>query len=475
MTTSPTLSAAWDGTHVRLRLDPPAPPGTRLALTSLVVLSPHLTQVGTYHELDPGRLDRLTVSHAPRHANDGPTSAFLIHPDGSTTDVAVTDMTDGVPDRPRTRPRRRTDTDGAPTEPLELDFSGEPAYAFRGLHVDLARHWFEPDVVLRVLDACAERRLTHLHLHLTDDEAWRLPVAQYPALAEVGGTRGHGRPLPPMLGGGPRPYGRAYTPAEIGRWVARAEALGIVLVPEVDLPAHNHAALAALPELRDPGDTSAAASVQFFTDNVLVPGRPETDRFLTAVVDTLAELFPNSPYLHIGGDEVADGAWRGSPTVQRLMAEHGLTTRREMEGWFHRRLVALVRERTGRKVGAWQEAAESGGVQPGDGYVIGWRDRASSRRLAAAGFDVVVAPGDAYYLDMVVDDRWDTPGMSWAGATSLDDVIGFDPAAGWSRTERERLFGVQACLWTELVPDEETLWRRLLPRLDAVARRAWHG
>jgi hexosaminidase len=343
------------------------------------------------------------------------------------------------------------------------------------LHIDLARQWFEPDVVLRLLDACAARRLTHLHLHLTDDEAWRLPVPGYPALTEVGGTRGYGLPLGPMLGGGPEPVGRAYTQAEIGHWVTRADQLGVLLVPEVDLPAHNHAALTALPELRDPDDTSAAVSVQFFTDNVLVPGLPATRRFLEAVVDTMAALFPNSPYLHIGGDEVPHGAWRGSPVVTRLRAEYGLESTRDVEAHFHRQLVQLIRERTGRSVGAWQEAAESGGVQPGDGYVVGWRRAEDCRALAAAGHDVVIAPGEAYYFDMAVDDAWDTPGMSWAGSTSLADVQAFDPTAGWTAEERSRVLGVQACLWTELVPDEATLWSRLLPRLDAFAHRAWHG
>ena len=465
--TLPVLRSRWNGATITLELDRPLPPGARLAVTSMVVLAPHVVQLGTYHELDPGALSELTVSHPPEHANDGPLSAFAILADGSTSPIEVVPMTSTV---------AQPVAPVAPMTPLpELTFTGEPAHAFRGLHLDLARQWFEPDVVLRVLDAAAERRLTHLHLHLTDDEAWRLPVAQYPALAEHGGTRGHGRRLPPMLGGGASPAGRAYTPAEIGRWVTHAAGLGIVLVPEVDLPAHNHAALTALPELRDPDDTSHARSVQFFTDNVLVPGLATTQRFLTAVVDTLAELFPHSPHLHIGGDEVPAGAWRGSPTVRALQAAHGWESVREIEAHFHRELIALIHARTGRHVGAWQEAAESGGMQPDDGYVVAWRTAADGQALAASGYDVVLAPGDAYYLDMALDARWDTPGMHWAGATSLADVQAFAPGAGWTPSERARLLGVQACLWTELVPDEATLWQRLLPRLDAFAERAWAG
>lgn len=451
-----TLSSVYEHSTVTLTLDREWPRGSRLAVTTLVPLrGPQLVRhEASYHEfaLDGREIRGLELGFAPRHANDGPTSAFVILPDGSTEALHVFPMRRG-----------------------RLVFDGPPRYAFRGLHLDLARHWFEPDVVEHVLAACAERRLTHLHLHLTDDEAWRLPVADYPALAEIGGTRGYGLPLGPMLGGGPEPYGRAYTPAEIARWVRRADELGIVLVPEVDLPAHNHAALTALPELRDPGDTSDAVSVQYFTDNVLVPGRPETRRFLEAVVDALADLFPNSPYLHIGGDEVPDGAWRGVPTVRRLREQHGLTSTRDVEAWFHRELVGMIKQRTGRRVAAWQEAAESGGVRPGDGYVVGWRSAADCRALAASGYDVVLAPAEAYYLDMATDDAWDTPGMSWAGSTSLGHVRRFDPTEGWETAERDKVLGVQACLWTELIPDEPTLWSRLLPRLDAFAWRAWHG
>jgi hexosaminidase len=358
--------------------------------------------------------------------------------------------------------------------PSRATVADAPRYVFRGLHVDLARQWFEPEVVECLIDVAAWRKLSHLHLHLTDDEAWRVPVAAFPELA-VAGVRGHGLPMPPMLGGGAEPAGRAYTPDEIAAWVARADTLGIVLVPEVDLPAHVHAALTALPHLRDPDDASRAVSVQYYTDNVLVPGHSETMPFVEAVVDALAALFPSSPWIHIGGDEVPHGAWSGSPIVAAFMSEGGLSNTKDVEATFHRDVVRTIRERTGRHVAAWQEAAESGGVAPGDGYVVGWRTVAASRELAAKGYDVVVSPGQAYYLDMAVDDDWSTAGASWAGSSSLDHVCEFDPEHGWSDSERDHLLGVQACLWTETVHDEQTLYEFLFPRLDAIAERGWTG
>lgn len=557
------------------------PAGFRLAVTSDIQLEPQdgsgvvLTErIATYHELaaDPPvalvagerwEIADLALSHQPNHANDGPSSAFLILPDGTTEATEFepvrrvgspplvphpryVDVSDARGGRPvlalagdasaeaaaawqavvalerRVRPEltaldgggsARTvevveaaamDDEGYRLEigadrvvvraagtagcrqafvtlarwtelPTEATVDDHPEYSWRGLHIDLARRWYEPDVVAELIDVCAWRKLSRLHLHLTDDEAWRLPVPALPALGEIGGRRGHGLPIPPMVGDGAGPTGRAYTTDEIAGWVARADELGVVLVPEVDVPAHVHAALVAMPELRDPDDRSQARSVQHFVDNVLVPGNPSTEPFLEAVFDAVAELFPSSPWIHIGGDEVPAGAWSGSPIVAALRAEHGLDTTRDVEAHFHRGLVDLIRRRTGRRVGAWQEAAESGGVAPGDGYVVGWMTVESNRELAAAGHDVVVAPAQAYYLDMALDTDWTSPGASWAGSTSFADVCEFDPEAGWSDAERSRLLGIQACLWSEHVDSPATMRHLLFPRLDAVAERAWTG
>jgi hexosaminidase len=347
-----------------------------------------------------------------------------------------------------------------------------PVHGWRGLHVDLARQYIPAVDVGGMIDRAAWSRLNRVHLHLTDDEGWRFPVAGYPALAEVGAWRGYGLAIPPLLGSGPEPYGGAYTARDIQGWVERARALGIEIVPEVDLPGHCFAALAAVPELRDPADASAAASVQHFVDNVLVPGLPSTGPFLEAVFGALAELFPG-PWLHLGGDEVPPGAWAGSPAAGAFARERGVDGTDAIASAFMADVIRLVRTTTGRRVGVWQEAAESGALRPDDGYVVGWRSSADCRRLAAAGYDVVAAPAEVYYLDMALDGEWASPGASWAGSTSVADIEAYDPAAGWSDAERAHLLGIQACLWTEHVHDRATLTQLLLPRLDAIAASAW--
>ena len=128
---------------------------------------------------------------------------------------------------------------------------------------------------------------------------------------------------------------------------------------------------------------------------------------------------------------------------------------------------------TGRQVGVWQEAAESGALRPDDGYVVGWKSAADCRQLAAGGFQVVASPAEVYYLDMAADEEWHTPGMSWAGHSSVEDIEAFDVTAGWSAAERANLLGVQACLWTEHVHDRPALERLLFPRLAAFAESTW--
>lgn len=349
----------------------------------------------------------------------------------------------------------------------------EPRMTFRGVHLDLARRWYEPGVVERLIDIAAWRKLSHVHLHLTDDEAWRFHVHAYPTLASIGGTRGHGRALPPLCGSGPEPYGRAYADAEIARWVQRADDLGITLVPEVDVPGHCHAALVAVPELRDPADTSAVSSVQGYPNNVLVPGRPITMTFLEAVFTTLAVLFPNSPTLHIGGDEVPAGSWAGSPQARAFAGARGLDSTSEIVAAFHRDLIAMIAATTGRDVAMWEEAAFAG-VEP-SGYAVAWTSAEAGVRLARAGHRVVMAPGQTNYLDMAPGRAWELPGGSWAGNVTLADTCSFDPTAGWTPDIVDRLHGVQACIWGEHIADLDILDTLTFPRLDAIAELAWSG
>jgi hexosaminidase len=349
-----------------------------------------------------------------------------------------------------------------------------PRHGYRGLMLDLARHFYPSGDVEEVIDIAAWRRLNRLHLHLTDDQAWRIPIAAYPALAEVGAWRGHGLPIPPQNGSGADAYGGYYTHDDIRRWITKASELGIELIPEIDVPGHCYAAIAAVPELRDPDDTGGVESVHNFRHNVLNPGLPGTRTFLEAVFGEVADLFPG-PSIVIGGDEVPDGVWQSSPPAQRYAAERGLDGHRAIEGAFVADIVEIAMCVTGRRIGAAQEAAQCGGLRPRDGYVLGWKSNKDCKRLAASGYTVVAEPAEAFYLDMATGPEWHIPGTWWAGMVTSDVISGFDVTDGWDEAAKANLLGIQACLWGEHVSDRATLRSLLLPRLDAFGDAAWRA
>ena len=352
--------------------------------------------------------------------------------------------------------------------PERVHIADSPQHDHRGLSIDLARRWFEPNVVERLIDLAAWRKLSRLQLHLTDDEAWRVPVDAYPALAEVGGVRGHGLAIGPLCGSGPAAYGRAYTPAEIGRWVERAAGLAVELVPEIDIPAHCHAALVAVPELGDLADPSQVLSVQGFPNNFLVPG-PATTHFLHEAFGSLADLFPNSSVLHLGGDEVPPGAWTQSPRAAEYGRKHGIEPGPALAG----SLIADAAEAifaAGRGWAGWQEVAQfDHAIAPE--YVVAWTSQSAIGQMLERGHCVVASPADAYYLDMAVDDGWATPGQSWAGTTPMRATCDLD-LAGY-RNPAGRLIGGQAAIWGEHIGSLEVLDELLFPRLDAVAEATW--
>jgi hexosaminidase len=307
---------------------------------------------------------------------------------------------------------------------------------------------------------------------LTDDEGWRLEIPAYPALAEIAGWRGHGLALPPLFGSPAEKHGAVYSRAEIGGLVAHAASLGIVAVPEIDVPGHSFATLCALPQLRDPGETGAYHDVHHYTNNALNPAVEATYGFLETVFGTVADLFP-SPIIHIGGDEVATGAWIGSPLARNLMRKHGWTGTAQLQSHFLKRIQKIVTE-LGRTTGAWEEAAQGGGIDATGSCLFAWTKAQAGLDLAKAGYDVVLMPGTRYYLDMAPGEDWWEPGAAWAGTVPLDVTYNYDPGGDWSADLLPHLKGIEAALWGEPLGQEAGLIDYLLfPRLSAVAEAAW--
>ena len=355
----------------------------------------------------------------------------------------------------------------------------EPVHRWRGLMLDVARTFLPLEFLHRVVDALADLRLNVLHLHLTDDQGWRFEVRRYPRLTEVGAWRtrtlaGHAlevrAPAERYVEGR---RGGFYRQDELRALVAYAAERGVTVVPEIDLPGHVQAALAAYPELGN-SDVSAPVDEPWpdwgINDRVLNLA-DETVSFFRNVLTELVEVFP-SPYVHLGGDECPTVEWTASPQAQVLMAERGIGHVGGVQGWFLREVAEPLRA-AGRRVVGWDELLDTD--PPADAVITAWRSAEAGAKAARAGHEVVIAPQQSYYLDYYQADPDGEP-LAIGGLTTLADVYATRVVpVELSPVEAGRVIGAQAQLWTEYVPTPEHAGYMLFPRLAAFAERAWRG
>ena len=367
----------------------------------------------------------------------------------------------------------RPDLYGFPAAGMIEDW---PHQSWRGAHLDVSRQFYAPQSIFDFLDILAWHRLNRFHWHLTDDEGWRLESRAYPRLTEVGAVRGHGLPLLPQHGSGAAPYGGFYSQEDVSAMIVHGRSLHIDIVPEIDVPGHCHAALMALPDLVDPSAMAGGASVQGYVNNALNPGLATTWGFLETLFDEVANLFP-SPFVHIGGDEVADNAWAGSRAAQSWARARGLINAagKGETMAMQAALLRFVQKRltaAGKITLAWEEAAKGGGLDPDKAILMAWMKAESGAELTRQGYQVIMCPGEAYYLDMAQSTDWQEPGLSWAGTSSPEQSYAFDPYQGLGESE-EQCLGLQGCIWSENLTNRALFNHMVFPRLSAIAERAW--
>jgi hexosaminidase len=355
----------------------------------------------------------------------------------------------------------------------EITVEDSPRFVWRGLLLDVARHFMPKEGVLRYLDLMAAHKLNVLHFHLTDDQGWRIEIERYPKLTEIASWRPRtkfGHRASPLWE--EKPHGGYYTQDDIREIVAYAAERHITVVPEIDVPGHSQAAIAAYPELgnTDVIDTTALSVWDTWgvNSNVLAP-TDTTLRFYEGVFEEVLELFP-SPFIHIGGDECPKDQWRASPAAQARIAELGLAGEDGLQSWFIRHFDAWLSAR-GRRLIGWDEILE-GGLAPG-AAVSSWRGYAGGIAAARAGHDVVMCPEQYVYLDHRQAPGEDEP-VPIGFVRTLEDVYRFDPVpAGLTAAEAERVLGTQANVWTEVLEDTARVDYQAFPRLAAFAEVAW--
>ncbi|MER7140590.1 beta-N-acetylhexosaminidase [Streptomyces sp. NPDC000341] len=351
-----------------------------------------------------------------------------------------------------------------------------PRFGWRGLMLDVARHFTPKDGVLRMLDLLAAHKLNVFHFHLTDDQGWRVEIKRYPRLTEVGAWRArtkYGHRASELWD--ETPHGGFYTQDDIREIVAYAAERHIRVVPEIDIPGHSQAAVSAYPELgnTDVVDTSALSVWDTWgvNPNVLAP-TDHTLRFFEGVFEELLDLFPadTSPFIHVGGDECPKDQWRQSPTAQARIAELGLKDEDELQSWFIRHFDRWLTDR-GRRLIGWDEILE-GGIAEG-AAVSSWQGYAGGIAAAEAGHDVVMCPLQQVYLDYRQDAGPDEP-MPIGYVRTLEDVYRFEPVPpGLSEEAAGHVLGTQVNVWTEVMQNRQRVDYQVFPRLAAFAEVAW--
>jgi hexosaminidase len=352
-----------------------------------------------------------------------------------------------------------------------VEIKDSPRFAWRGLHLDVGRHFMPKEFILKYIDYMAMHKFNTFHWHLTEDQGWRIEIKKYPKLTEIGSVRketlvGHDRNSKTYDG---TPYGGFYTQKEVKEIVAYAAERYITVLPEIEMPGHSLAALAAYPQLGCTGGPYEVGTHWGVFDDVYCAGKEETFAFLQDVVSELLPLFP-SQYFHIGGDECPKTRWKKCPLCQKRMKEEGLATEHELQSYFVQRMEKFLNA-NGKKLIGWDEILE-GGLAP-NAAVMSWRGEEGGIAAAKQHHFVVMTPGTYCYLDHYQADSKTEP-LAIGGFLPLGKVYSYDPVpSSLSEEEGSYIMGVQGNVWTEYMKTPEYVEYMVYPRAAALAEVAW--
>lgn len=357
-----------------------------------------------------------------------------------------------------------------------VEIKDEPRFGYRGMHLDVSRHFYDIDAVKRYLDIMEIHKLNTLHWHLTDDQGWRVEIKKYPELTEKGSVRKGTVVLKNWEQLDGQPYGGYYTQDEIREVVAYAAAKGITIIPEIDLPGHMLAALTAFPELGCTGGPYELWCRWGVSEDVLCVGKEETFTFIEGVLDEIIELFP-SKYIHIGGDECPKIRWEKCPVCQAKIKELGIegdenhSAEHYLQSYTISRVEKYLNER-GRSIIGWDEILE-GGLAP-NATVMSWRGSAGGEEAVRQGHDAIMVPNSHFYFDYYQSLDVDNEPFGIGGFIPVDMVYSYEPyTEKMTEEEKSHILGIQANIWTEYIKTEDHLQYMLLPRMTALCEVQW--
>jgi len=350
-----------------------------------------------------------------------------------------------------------------------------PVFEWRGMHLDVSRHFFPVEFIKRYIDLIAMHKMNTFHWHLVDDQGWRIEIRKYPRLTGIGAWRVDHEDKPwnarePQKPGEVATYGGFYTQDEIKDIVKYAADRYVTIVPEIEMPAHVSSALAAYPQYSCTGNpiTVPPGGLWPLTD-IYCAGKDETFEFLEDILTEVMELFP-SEYIHVGGDEANKTEWKKCPDCQRRIKEEGLKDEAELQSYFIKRIEKFL-SANNRKLIGWDEILE-GGLAPG-AAVMSWRGMEGGIEAARSGHQVVMSPGTHCYFDYYQGDPSTEP-RAFGGYITLKKVYSFNPVPEYlNEDEAKYIMGAQANLWTEYIHTGDHAEYMVLPRMTALSEALW--
>lgn len=352
----------------------------------------------------------------------------------------------------------------------------EPRFEWRGMHLDVSRHFFDTDFIKRYIDHLARYKLNTFHWHLVDGPGWRVEIKKYPRLTDMGAWRKDKRADDwnwratelEMDGKQADSYGGFYTQDEIREVVAYAKSRHVEVVPEIEMPGHSYAALAAYPELACPSNDILVEGLR--GKDVFCAGNEKGYQFFQDILDEIMPLFP-SRFVHIGADEVPTSAWKECPHCQKLKADHQLPTDSAIQGHFVRRMEAWLHGK-GKTVIGWDEIVHDN--LPARTHVMVWRDEKFANQALADNHPVIMSPGTHCYFDHYQTESRTHEKLAIGGFTSVEKVYTFDPIPGGLAKEKYPLvLGGQANVWTEFIQTPEHVEIMIFPRMCALSEALW--
>ena len=365
--------------------------------------------------------------------------------------------------------------EGRQIELPAVSIDDAPRFAYRGLHFDVSRHFFPIDSVKRFIDMLALHNMNVLHWHLTDDQGWRIEIKKYPELTRTGAWRKEtviGRNSGEYDG---KPYGGFYTQDQIREVIAYAADRFVTIIPEIDLPGHQQAALAAYPELGCTGGPYEVWTQWGVSENVICAGNDKAMEFLENVLAEIIELFP-SEYIHIGGDECPKIRWEACPKCQARIKEEGIrsdrnhTAEQYLQSYVVARMERFV-ESKGRHIIGWDEIME-GKLAP-NATVMSWRGTAGGIKAAQMRHNVIMTPTSHLYFDYYQSEDREHEPLAFDGYVPIEKVYSFEPTDGIPEEFQKYIIGVQANLWTEYISTFSQVEYMEMPRISALAEIQW--